>query len=636
MTSASTAPNGAGAAAHPAASNRAFALLTLGSLGVVYGDIGTSPLYALQVSLTHVPPGPGMRAEVIGLVSLLVWALIFIVTAKYILFVMRMDNKGEGGTLSLMALAQNAIGRRTTLLFVLGIAGAALFYGDALLTPAISVLSAIEGLQLAAPAAAPYVIPLTIVVIVALFAAQSRGTGKVGAFFGPITLVWFIALALLGIAHLGDDPAIFLALNPLNGLRYLIFDSNGGFIALGAVFLAVTGGEALYADMGHFGRKPITWAWSGVVLPALLLNYLGQGAMVLAHPETASNPFYLMTPPALLVPMVVLATAATVIASQAVISGTFSLTQQAIQLGLLPRLQILHTSETQAGQIFLPRVNVLLLIGVIFLVLTFKSSTALASAYGIAVSGTMLITTPLAFIVAWRLWKWPVQWAALACAPFALVDIAFFTANAFKFLDGGYVPVTFALVLMLIMWTWSRGVRRVNEKQRRESVPLDGLMKSLARSKPAVVPGTAVFLTTTPDSAPAAFLHNLKHNRVLHKKNVVLTIKSASVPRVPIDEQLTVEHVSDLMVRITAQIGYMQSPDVPRILLAARKFGLTFDIMQTSFFLSRFNLKSGAKQPLLVLQDGLFIMLTRVANDATDFLQIPPGRVVWLGGQLTI
>ena len=600
MTTTLSAPHGADARA--VAPKRAFALLTLGCLGVVYGDIGTSPLYALQVSLTHVAVGANMRAEVIGLVSLLVWALIFIVTAKYILFVMRMDNKGEGGTLSLMALAQQALGGRTSLLFVLGIAGAALFYGDAILTPAISVLSAIEGVELAVPAATPYVIPLTLTVLAALFAVQSRGTAKVGAFFGPITLVWFAAIALLGIRHLADDPAIFLALNPLNGLRYLLGSGHGGFLALGAVFLAVTGGEALYADMGHFGRKPITWAWSGIVLPALLLNYLGQGAMVLAHPETASNPFYLMVPPSLLVPMILLATAATVIASQAVISGTFSLTQQAIQLGLLPRIQILHTSETQAGQIFMPRIN-MLLFGVVILVLAFKSSTALASAYGIAVSGTMLITTPLAFLVAWKLWRWPLHWAALACAPFALVDAAFFAANAFKFLDGGYVPVAFALALMLIMWTWSRGVRGVNEKQRRASVPLDGLMKSLARSKPAIVPGTAVFLTTTPDSAPAALLHNLKHNRVLHEKNIVLTIKSANVPR---------------------------------ILLAARKFGLHFDIMQTSFFLSRFNLKSVTRRPLKGAQDKLFIWLTRTANDATDFLQIPPGRVVWLGGQLTI
>jgi KUP system potassium uptake protein len=636
MTTTRTAPNGASVAAHGADGNKAFALLTLGSLGVVYGDIGTSPLYALQVSLSHLAPGANMRTEVIGLVSLLIWALIFIVTVKYILFVMRMDNKGEGGTLSLMALAQNAIGRRTRVLFILGIAGAALFYGDAMLTPAISVLSAVEGVELAVPAATPYVIPLTLAVIVALFAAQSRGTAKVGAFFGPITLLWFAALAILGVRHLADDPAIFYALNPLNGLSYLVGNGHAGFVALGAVFLAVTGGEALYADMGHFGRKPITLAWSAIVLPALLLNYLGQGAMVLADPSKASDPFYLMVPHDLLVPMIFLATAATIIASQAVISGTFSLTQQAIQLGLLPRLQILHTSETQAGQIYLPRINIILLLGVIALVLLFKSSLALASAYGIAVSGTMLITTPLAFLVAWRQWKWPAHWAVLACAPLAIVDVAFFVANAFKFLDGGYVPVALAGVLMLVMWTWTRGVRRVMAKQRRSSVPLDGLMKSLARSKPAIVPGTAVFLTTTPDSAPAAFLHNLKHNRVLHEKNVVLTIKSANVPRVPIDEQLTFETVSDRMVKITAMVGFMQTPDVPRILLATRKFGLQFDIMQTSFFLSRFNLKSGANRPLPALQDGLFIVLTRVANDATDFLKIPPGRVVWMGGQLTI
>jgi len=637
MTATVSAPSGApGADAH--ARPGKFLALMIGSLGVVYGDIGTSPLYALQVSVTNLAQGPGMRADVIGIVSLLLWALIFTVTAKYVMFVMRMDNRGEGGTLSLMALAQKAIGRRTTFLFVLGIAGASLFYGDAILTPAISVLSAVEGLKHVVPGADHYVVVLAVTILLVLFMAQSRGTGKVAALFGPIMMVWFTVIAVAGLAHIGDDLAIIRAFNPFAGLRYLVSHGGTGFAVLGAVFLAVTGGEALYADMGHFGRLPINRTWLFMVLPALLLNYLGQGAMILAHPETASDPFYLMMPqtPLLLVPMILLATAATVIASQAVITGAFSMTQQAIQLGLLPRLQILHTSESQAGQIYLPRINTLLLIGVVALVIVFRTSDSLAAAYGIAVSGTMLITTPLAFIVAWRSWKWPLHWALAACAPLAVVDLAFFLANSLKFLEGGYIPISIATVLMIVMWTWTRGVRQVNDKQRRESVPLEGLMRSLERSKPTRVPGTAVFLTTTPDSAPAALLHHLKHSKVLHEKNVVLTIKAANVPRVPVEEQIQVERISEAMVRITATLGYMQTTDVPRLLLAARKFGLNFDILQTSFFLSRFNLKSVSRNPLVAWQNSLFILLTRTANDATDFLRIPPGRVVWLGGQLTI
>lgn len=630
------APADADDSAHTARDRGDFSVLVLGCLGVVFGDIGTSPLYALRLSLTHLTPGADMRAEVIGILSLLIWALMITVTAKYVLFVMRMDNKGEGGTLSLMALAQTAMGRRTTLVFMLGITGASLFYGDAIITPAVSVLSAIEGVQVYVPSFSHYIIPMTLVIIVILFAAQSRGTARVATLFGPVMLLWFLALILLGLGHIAESPSIFLAFWPGYAAGYLFGHGITGLVILGAVILAVTGGEALYADMGHFGRKPITFAWLGLVLPALAINYLGQGAMVLARPETISNPFFLMVPHWALVPMIILATSATVIASQAVISGTFSLTQQAMQLGLLPRLQIQHTSETQAGQIYLPRVNMILFVGVVALVLIFRSSDALASAYGIAVAGAMLIDTLLAFVVVWKMWKWPPQWAALICAPFVLVDGSFFGANTYKFMEGGYLPISFGLLLIIIMWTWARGVRLVNDRQRRESVPLEGLMKSLSRSKPTIVPGTAVYLTTTPDSAPSALLHNLKHYRVLHEKNVVLTIKAASVPRVPVDEQLKVDRIDDSMVRIVASIGFMQTPDVPRLLLAARKHGLTFDIMQTSFFLSRFNIKSGATNPIIALQDSLFIMLTRLANDATDFLKIPPGRVVWLGGQLTI
>jgi KUP system potassium uptake protein len=645
MKAASYGPLSAAHAVEPTHRGPLFSLM-VGALGVVFGDIGTSPLYALQVSLSHLTAGDAWRSEVLGLVSLLIWALIFTITAKYVTFVMRMDNRGEGGILSLMALAQTAIGRRTTILFLLSISGAALFYGDAIITPAISVLSAIEGLKLVVSPDSVYaqfisdycVIPLTLAVVAGLFVAQSGGTARVGAWFGPIMVVWFVLIAIAGVVNITDDPYVLTAANPLLGLSYLIHHGKLGLVTLGSVFLAVTGGEALYADMGHFGRIPINRAWLFMVLPALLFNYLGQGALVLSRPDTVGDPFYNMMPhtPFLLIPMILLATAATVIASQATISGTFSLTQQAIQLGFLPRLQILHTSDTQAGQIYMPRVNALLFVGVIALVLAFRSSVSLASAYGIAVSGTMMITTPLAFMVAWRLWKWPLWQALAVCAPFAVIDVVFFVSNALKFFDGGYVPVTIALVLMLVMGTWARGVRIVNDRQRRESVPLEGLMKSLERSKPTMVPGTAVYLTTTPDSAPTAFLHNLKHNKIIHAKNVVLTIKSAEVPRIPVEEQLRIERVTEAMLRMTATIGYMQTPDVPRLLMLARKQNQTFDIMQTSFFLSRFNLKTGEHGPLQTVLNSLFIMLTRTANDATDFLRIPPGRVVWMGGQLTL
>ena len=630
------APQGAGTPLTQLGHRGLWLLPAFGSLGVVFGDIGTSPLYAFRISLAHIDKSGDLATQVLGLESLLLWALMGMVTVKYVLFVMRMDNKGEGGTLSLMALATTAIGRRTLPVFMLGIIGASLFYGDAILTPAISVLSAVEGIDIALPAFQKFVVPVTILIVFVLFGVQFRGTQKVADFFAPIMLAWFASLFVLGLVNIAAAPHVLVALNPAYAVSFLFNHGFIGLLILGSVILAVTGGEALYADMGHFGRDPIAMAWMAVVLPALAVNYLGQGALVLAHPEAASDPFYLMVPHWALVPMIGLATAATVIASQAVITGTFSLTQQAIQLGLLPRLQILHTSETQAGQIYVPRVNMLLLIGVVSLVVVFRSSDGLASAYGIAVSGAMMIDTLLAFIVVSRLWKWPLQWAIAVCAPLLLIDIAFVGANSLKFLDGGYLPISFGLVLMAIMWTWARGVRMVNDRQRRESVPLEGLMKSLARSKPTTVPGTAVYLTTTPDSAPSALLHNLKHYRVLHEQNVVLHIKAAGVPRVPVDDQLTIERIDDNMVRIVAKIGFMQTPDVPRVLLATRKYGYHFDIMQTSFFLSRFNLKSGSTNPFIDAQNQVFIMLTRLANDATDFLKIPPGRVVWLGGQLTI
>ncbi len=610
--------------------------LTLGSVGVVYGDIGTSPLYALRESLAHAAADGLTRDEVLGVVSLLVWALIFIVTIKYVFFLMRADNKGEGGTLSLLALAEGSLGRRTLFVFVLGAAGAALFYGDAIITPAISVLSAVEGLKLVTPVFEPYVLPLTVVILVVLFAVQSSGTGAVAAWFGPITAVWFLAIAATGLAHIFDDPGIFLAFDPRYAIDFLLNEGLVGFIVLGSVFLAVTGAEALYADMGHFGRKPIQVAWLGLVFPALALNYLGQGAFVLANPAAIENPFFLMAPDWALLPMVLLATAATVIASQAVITGAFSLTQQAVQLGLLPRFEIRHTSETQAGQIYMPRVNGLLLIGVLFLVILFKNSSSLASAYGIAVTGTMLVTTLLAFVVLWKTWHWPMPLAALAILPFVVVESIFMAANLLKLFDGGWLPLTMAGAIVVAMWTWVRGTRIVSEKSRRESVPLASVVRMLERSKPFRPPGTAVFLTSDPDTAPAALMHNLKHNTVLHARNVILTVMTARTPKVPDADRITIEKITEDFTRLIVRFGYMEQPNIPRALAICRKQGLKLDIMTTTFFVGRRTFKASANSGMPLWQDKLFISMARDAANATDFYAIPSGRVVELGQQITV
>ena len=651
MTSPSTAPKdaeangGHGTAARPAQqhgtshASTGLAAAVLGSMGVVFGDIGTSPLYALRESLHHTSTGAVTRAEVLGIVSLLVWAVIITVTFKYVLFIMRADNKGEGGTLSLMALAQGALGRRTNSVLLLGIIGAALFYGDAVLTPAISVLSAVEGLKLVSPVfdKTTLIVPIATAILVALFVGQSYGTQRVATFFGPIMALWFFVLAMLGLYHIGDDLGIFAAVyNPGHAVSFLLTHGKIGFIVMGAVFLAVTGGEALYADMGHFGRRPIQLAWMLFVMPALILNYLGQGAMVLAHPETAKDPFFLMAPAWALLPLVILATAATVIASQAVITGAFSLTQQAIQLGLLPRLKIQHTSETQAGQIYLPQINYLLMVLVILLVWQFQSSSKLASAYGIAVTGTMIVDTSLAFIVVWKLWRWPIHWALLLCLPFLFMDLAFFSANLLKFFEGGYIPITFGFMLVAMMWTWTTGTRLIADRYRRDAVSLSDLMRMLDKSKPHRVDGTAVYLTSDPEMAPSALLHNLKHNRVLHKQNIILTVRTSEVPRIPKREQIQVETISPDMKRIVATLGFMETPNVPRILTLARPKGIDFDIMQTSFFVARFQVKAATKRGLPPLQHALFVTLARFSNDATDFFDIPSGRVVWLGGQVTI
>src|SRR5712692_1604035 len=570
--------------------------LALGSVGVVYGDIGTSPLYAFRVAVVAaVESGPVTRDIVLGVLSLIVWALIVVVAIKYVLLLLRADNNGEGGTLSLTALATRALGRRTALVFLLGVVGASMFLGDSVITPAISVLSAVEGLKLATPAFEHYVVPLTIVILTGLFAAQSRGTARVASLFGPIMVIWFVAIALAGLLHLHDDPSVFAAVNPIYGIRFLLAHGHVGLVTLGAVFLVVTGGEALYADLGHFGRKPIQAAWFTLVLPALLLNYFGQGARVLADPGAIENPFYRLVPEAALLPMVALATAATVIASQAVITGAYSLVHQAIQLGLLPRLAILHTSASQAGQIYIPRVTAALLIGVILLVGLFRTSSALASAYGFAVTTTMVVDGLLGFAVIWKLWRWPFWRVLLVVAPLIAVDGTFLSANLLKLFEGAWAPLLFGVSMVLLILTWRRGTEILAQKTRRTEVPLGTLVACLEKHPPHVVPGTAVFLTSTPDSAPTALLHNLKHNKVLHEHNVVLTIITTDTPRVTDDERVKITTLSPRFSLVALKFGYMESPNVPKALAVARKHGWHFDIMSTSFFLSRRSLRPAAR-----------------------------------------
>ncbi|MGZ8401725.1 MAG: potassium transporter Kup [Hyphomicrobium sp.] len=620
---------------HAPASNRFFAL-TLGSIGVVYGDIGTSPLYAFREALVAAGGGGVSRAAVLGVLSLILWALILIVTCKYVLILLRADNNGEGGTLTLMALAQRAVGKDSRVILWFGILGAALFFGDALITPAISVLSAMEGLKIVTPAFEHSVVPLTVLILVALFAVQSRGTASVAAFFGPITTVWFIVIGVAGATHIADDPSVLAAINPAYGISFLLGHGMIGFVTLGAVFLAVTGAEALYADLGHFGRAPIQTAWLVLVLPALVLNYFGQGALVLARPEAIENPFFLLFPDWMLLPIVVLATAATVIASQAVISGAYSLARQAIALGLLPRLDVRHTSAEQEGQIYMPLVNTALLLGVLLLVGLFRTSSALASAYGIAVTGTMVVTAAMAFVVIWRVWGWSPLSAGLLIAPFLVIDATFLAANLLKFVEGGWLPLAFAGALSTVMYTWQHGNKLLLEKTRRLETPLESLVAMLEKKPPHRVPGTAVFFTSDPQSAPTALMHSLKHYKVLHEKNVILSVLTVRTPRVSLEERVKIEPIGETFSRVTLRFGYMESPNVPRALGIARKLGWQFDIMSTSFFLSRRLLKAAARSEMPRWQDRLFIALTRIANDATTYFQIPTGRVVEVGTQVTV
>ena len=654
------AGNGGGRAR--ALAHGGFWALVLGSIGVVYGDIGTSPLYAFKESFAHLLSHGSGRVEaeeVLGIVSLIFWALMIIVTLKYVIIVMQMDNKGEGGTLALMALAQRALGSRTPLLFLLGVAGASMFYGDALITPAISVLSAVEGLK-AVPALEgrvdDFVLVIAIGILVGLFAVQSRGTGIVGRFFGPIMTLWFITMGILGGMQVVQNPSVVQALSPTHALGFLIEHRFLSFIVLGAVFLAVTGAEALYADMGHFGRRPIRVAWIGI-LAALTLCYLGQGAFVLSNldalnaeyalardaaravgAETVAfdfSPFFEMAPEMIRLPLVVLATAATVIASQAVISGAFSLTQQAIQLGILPRMEIRRTSETQAGQIYMPQINWLLLAGVLILAVGFGSSTRLAAAYGISITGEMLMSTCMMFIVIWRMWGRPFLVTALIVAPFFIIELIFLSSNLQRVWTGGFVPLLLAAGLIIVMWTWVRGTRLLGETTRRDE-PLAKLFEMLSHHPPHRVRGAAIFLTGDPDVAPAALMHNLKHNQVLHEQIIILTVKTINAPRAPENERVKIEDFLPDVKRVTLTFGFMETPNVVKALTEARKHGLKFDIMKTSFFLSRRTIVPSEKSGMPLWQDHLFIFLARNATNATDFFHIPSGRAVELGNQVMV
>jgi KUP system potassium uptake protein len=608
--------------------------LMLGALGVVFGDIGTSPLYTLQQCMSETKDVT--LHGIMGILSLIVWALISIVTIKYVLVVMRADNRGEGGILALTALAMRGVssrGKLAALVLAAGMAGAALFYGDGVITPAISVLSAVEGLKVIEPGLEPYVLPIAVILLVGLFAVQKRGTAAVGRYFGPIMAVWFAALAAAGVYQLFLNPETLGALNPAWGIELLYRHPRKGFVLLGAVVLAVTGAEALYADMGHFGRKPINRAWLYLVFPALLLNYFGQGAHLLSDPAAADNPFYRLYPTWALIPMVILASAATIIASQAVISGAFSMTSQAVQLGYLPRMQILHTSAQERGQIFVPKINTLLLFAVVALVLGFRSSNNLGAAYGIAVTGTMSLTTILAFIYMVKVRKWHPLLASALFAWFLAVDVGFFSANILKIADGGWAPLLIGSCAFIVMSTWVKGRMALTAKRRDESLPLDLFIKGLRPGHPERVKGTALFLTADVDKVPTSLLHNLKHNKVLHERTVLMCIKTLDIPRASPDERLEVHHFDHDIHTIIARYGFFEEPDVWKALGHCKTQGLDFNLMDTSVFVGREKLVIANKIHLAKWRKELFALLFRLSLSAVEFFNVPSNRVVELGGQ---
>ncbi|MGZ3768279.1 MAG: potassium transporter Kup [Bdellovibrio sp.] len=621
-------------------------MISLAALGVVFGDIGTSPLYAFRECFGEYGLGPTPE-NVIGIVSLIFWTLILVICVKYMAFVLRADNKGEGGILSLMALAVRSqsnkdLTRRRLLLTILGLFGAALLYGDGVITPAISVLSAMEGLTIVAPKFEPYIIPLTIFVMNALFMVQKYGTGRIGVIFGPIILIWFVALGILGLNGIFSNFQIFEALNPLHAVDFFIRNGTQGFIVLGSVFLVVTGGEALYADMGHFGKRPIRLAWFYVALPALVLNYFGQGALLLNDPSAVSNPFYLLAPKWGILPMVILATAATVIASQALISGVFSITRQAIQLGFCPRISIVHTSSQEIGQIYVPAINWSLFFGVIWLVLTFKTSSNLAAAYGIAVTATMVITTILAYEVATQKWNWSLLKALTIFGAFAIMDLAFFGANVRKVAHGGYVPLIIGAAVYLLMTTWQKGRQVLFRRLKERSMPIEDFCQKLLREPPLRTPGTAIYMSGDPWGVPVPLLHNLKHNKVLHQRVAILTIQTREVPFVSKKERISIQEIMPNMYRILAYYGFMETPKMKHILEACRQRGINFNVSEATFVLGRETIiadkgPARAGEPGMAhWRERLFAFMSKNAQRPTAFFRIPPNQVIEVGIQVEI
>ncbi len=612
--------------------------LSLAALGIVYGDIGTSPLYTLNTIFTAgMHPVPLNQENILGILSLIFWALMIVVSLKYVVFIMHADNKGEGGIMALLSLVLGKLrksGRQRTTILMLGLFGAALFYGDGVITPAISVLSAVEGLQVASPLFKSYVIPMTLVILFALFFFQRRGTASVGALFGPIMCLWFLVLALFGIRSILSEPHVLGAFSPMHGLLFLENNPEIGFLSLGGVVLALTGAEALYADMGHFGRKPIQLAWFGFVLPALLLNYFGQGALLIHDPKAIANPFYLLAPHWALFPLVVLSTAATVIASQAVISGAFSMTSQAIRLGYAPRMETQHTSEEEIGQIYVPGINWTLLLAVTALVLGFRASSSLASAYGIAVTGTMTVTSLLAFIVVRRLWGWGLIRGALLIFPLMTIDLAFFGANLIKVEEGGWFPLVLASVIFTLMTTWKQGRVLLAERMKRESIALEPFVESLSLDSVVRVSGTAVFLTANPEGVPHALLHNLKHNKVLHERVVILNVQIQDIPHVPIEERIEYRALQNGFHRMIVQFGFKDEPNLPKALFAENVLAL--ESMDTSYFLSREMLIPKAGHKMAFWREKLFVAMFRNAGSAIPFFRLPPNRVVEIGAQVVL
>lgn len=629
----------AAAAEHPVRQS-SFGMLFISAIGVVFGDIGTSPLYALKEVFAGPHPLPVDRLHVLGVLSLVFWTVLLVVSLKYVAIIMRADNDGEGSSFAMLALLQRTLAGKPKLLAIagsLGVFAAALFYGDSAITPAISVLSAVEGLQVAAPDLAHWAVPLSIGILVLLFAAQSKGSAAVGGLFGTIMIIWFVLLAVLGISNIGQAPGVLAALSPHWAIMFIANDGWIGFLALGSVVLAVTGAEALYADMGHFGRLPIRLAWYLLVWPALILNYFGQGAMLLTRPEAAANPFFLMGPTWAALPLVVLATAATIIASQAVISGAFSVTRQAIQLGYLPRMEIIHTSEREIGQIYIPFVNWALMLAVVALVIGFGNSMNLAAAYGVAVTGTMLITTTLVSMLAFNHWGWRGIWAWGLVILLLCVDIAYFMATATKITHGGWFPLAAGIAAFLVMTTWKQGRLLVQAKLRENALPVVEFLGSLSE-RVSRVPGTSVFLTAETEGVPLALLHNLKHNHVLHERVVLLTVKVEAVPRVPPDQRITAEALREDIFRVIVRYGFMEDPDVPKALANARRADLGFDYepMRFSYFLTRETVVPGSDSGMAPWRGHLFSFLSRSATRTADFFQLPVNRVVELGGHVEI